>query len=409
MSAGNELTAGTTISPAMEAAWQRYRDGIEQLRQRIFSTEMLWRPEAHAAAHYFFMQAQAAAFNTCFAPKQSYPAFYEHTTFEPNIYTWTLPNPDFHYRWAFIDGRRRYRVWGTRGSTLWLDLQVMRSHWCDERPEVIGNYDPDSIKDADGRFEYILAAECPEGVDRSRWIRLDASSGNNVLLVRDTHYDWTTSVGAELHIELADGLPAGPCFLDEAEMARRLDGCLRLYDFVMDHFQPHITTLPQQGGMNRFYQSTVNTTGGSNPVAVYMLMPYLIDDDEALLIELRVPDTMYWNIHLGDVWGGTADYVQHQSCLNGAQVHVDEDGICRMLLCSRDPGIGNWLDANGCLHGLAQLRYYKTREVVRPEVRRIRLDELDQHLPAGTPRVDATQRRRIVDARRAAVMRRFHF
>ncbi|MDB5968005.1 MAG: hypothetical protein JWQ90_455 [Hydrocarboniphaga sp.] len=401
-----ELTPGAAISPLMEAAWRRYLQGLEQLRQRIFATEMHWRPETHAAAHYFLMNAQASAFTTCFAPKQAYPTFYVHSTFEPNIFTWTLPNPDFHYRWAFIDGSRTYRIWGKRGSSLWLDIQVMRSHWCNDNPSVLGNYDADQVKDAEGNFEYILSAEPQPG---KNWIKLDPSSRNNVVLVRDTHYDWVNTTAAEMHIELFDQRPAGPCFLSEAEMAQRLDGCLQMFNFVMDHFQPHITTNPQRTGINVFHQSTVNTVGGSNPVAVYLLLPYLIEADEALIIDVEIPQTMYWNIHLGDVWGGTSDYVQHQSCLNGAQAQVDADGRCRLVLSVADPGVPNWLDAIHWLHGIAQFRWYKTSKVCVPTVRRLKLAELRASLPAGTPTVTAEQRKRTVSARRAAVMRRYHY
>lgn len=401
------LTAGAPVSPLMEAAWQRYHAGLERIRQRIFSTEMHWLPETHAAAHYFLMNAQASAFTTCFAPKQAYPAFYEHSTFEPNIFTWTLPNPDFQYRWAFIDGTRTYRVWGQRGNTLWLDIQINRSHWCDDEPTVYGNYNADDVADADGNFEYILSAEKP--ADGRNWIKLDASSRNNVMLIRDTHYDWLNTTGADIHIELYDGQPAGPCFLGEDEMARRLDGCVRMLDFVLDHFQPHITTNPQRTGLNRFHQSTVNTVGGSNPVAVYLLLPYLIEADEALIIDVEIPQTMYWNIHLGDVWGGTADYVQHQSSLNGAQAVVDGDGHCRMVLSSGDPGVANWLDANGCRHGIAQFRWYKTSKVNVPTVRKLKLAEVRDALPADTRTTTPEQRRATVAARRAAVMRRYHY
>lgn len=406
-SSTSQLQQGATISPAMDAAWKRYLEGLEALRQRIFATEMVWRPETHAAAHYFLMNAQASAFTTCFAPKQTYPAFYVHSTFEPNIFTWTLPNPDFHYRWAFIDGTRTYRVWGNRGNTLWLDIQVNRSHWCDDEPTVFGNYQPEGILDADGNFEYILSATDP-GPGKN-WIKLDPSSRNNVLLIRDTHYDWVNTRGADLHIELHDDLPAGPCFLPEAELERRLDGCLRLMNFVVEHFQPHITTNPQRTGINRFHQSNVNTKGGSHPVAVYLLMPYEIEADEALIIDVEIPQTMYWNIHLGDVWGGTADYVQHQSCLNGAQAHIDADGHARLVLSTQDPGVPNWLDAMGCLHGIAQFRWYKTSKVNIPDVRKIKLAELHRELPAATPRVSREERKRNIDARRAAVMRRYHY
>jgi hypothetical protein len=400
------ISQGAPISPLMDAAWQRYHAGLEALRQRIFANEMHWLPETHAAAHYFLMNAQASAFTTCFAPKQAYPAFHEHSVFEPNIFTWTLPNPDFQYRWAFIDGTRTYRMWGKRGNTLWLDIQVNRSHWCDENPTVFGNYNADDVKDADGNFEYILSAEPQPG---KNWIRLDPTSRNNVVLVRDTHYDWVNTTGAEMHIELYDELPTGPCFLTEAEMAARLDGCLRMLNFVMDHFQPHITTNPQRTGINRFHQSTVNTVGGSNPVAVYLLMPYLIDDDEALIIDVEIPQTMYWNIHLGDVWGGTSDFIQHQSCLNGAQARVDADGRCRMVLSLQDPGVANWLDANQWRHGIAQFRWYKTSKICVPEVRKVKLADLQQELPQETARVTLQQRQKTVTARRAAVMRRYHY
>jgi hypothetical protein len=52
---------------------------------------------------------------------------------------------------------------------------------------------------------------------------------------------------------------------------------------------------------------------------------------------------LYWSVVVNKFWFGATD-LHHQGSLHGFQAHVDDDGVCRMVLAHEDPGIANWLD-----------------------------------------------------------------
>src|SRR5690606_31917157 len=70
-----------------------------------------------------------------------------------------------------------------------------------------------------------------------------------------------------------------------------------------------------------------------------------LQPDEALVLETTIPNARYWSFQLYEM--GTyelIDIVEHQSSLNQKQVTVDPDGMVRVVLAHRDPGVANWLD-----------------------------------------------------------------
>ena len=69
-----------------------------------------------------------------------------------------------------------------------------------------------------------------------------------------------------------------------------------------------------------------------------------LEPDEALILEVEPPEGVYWSYSLGNPWWETIHYGRHQSSLNGHQAVVDSDGLLRVVLCGRDPGVANWLD-----------------------------------------------------------------
>ena len=112
----NDPAAAQTLADA----WRQYVDGFERLREDVFDCEFARDPAERAKAQYWLLQAQAASYNMAVAPKQAVPTLFVHTIFEPNVYNWLLPNADFKYRYAFLDGRRAYRIHGQRGTSLHL-------------------------------------------------------------------------------------------------------------------------------------------------------------------------------------------------------------------------------------------------------------------------------------------------
>jgi len=394
------------LSPAMEAAWVGYHREIEELRAQVYGSALAADPADQARAHYWFMQAQALAFNLTIAPRQSHPVFFTGTVFEPNLYTWILPNADFLYRYAFVDGARSYRITGRRGTSHFLEAQTISGFFGDPNLKLLRTYDFDRFETGpDDGFEIGVGPEPLPGCPN--WIATDPGNGNNTIIVREAFYDWTGETGAALRIEPVD--PGPMTVLDEPEMIRRLGAAARLMKFCHNTFSGGLTEQVLGAvGTNRFLLvDTSKDEHASNPSAGYVPCVYDLKAGEALLIEVDRPKARYWNIHLGDVWWQVMDFTHHHSSLNGHQVRFDGDGKARIVISAEDPGVANWLDTVGVAKGVALLRWYFTDSYPEPAARVMRLDALRGELPADTVWVSAEERARVIAERRSAIMRRY--
>lgn len=402
-----EPGAPLPVSPAMERAWRRYLAGLEQVRRKIYTSPFAADAQGQVQAHYLFHQAQALAFNSVIAPRQDYPVFHTNTLYEPLMYTWAGYVPDFFYRTAFLDGARTFRIWGKRGNTRMVLLQVSSAYWNEppERARPLGSFDLDDFKlAADGSFEIIASAERHPG----NWLPLDANSRNNVIGIRDAFYDWSNETGAEFHIEAIDDRPPRPILLDEDEFITRLEGAVRYMEFVMDNFAMTMAAgVIEKVGYHRFLAPEFPVNRGASPDATYNILVYDLKPDEALIIESEIPDPKFWNIVLADVWAQCVDYTYHQSSLNGHQARVDADGKFRVVLSARDPGVPNWIDPAGNLRGKAVVRWYFAQRKALPSARKVAFDQVRDYLPKDTPMVSVQQRKAALGARRRAVLRRY--
>jgi hypothetical protein len=390
----------------MESAWAAYHREIEELRAKIYGSALAADPADQARAHYWFMQAQALAFNLTVAPRQSHPVFFTGTVFEPNLYTWILPNADFLYRYAFVDGARQYRITGRRGTSHFLEAQTISGFFGDPDLKLLKTYDFDTFETGpDGSFEIGVGPAPLPGCPN--WIATDPGNGNNTIIVREAFYDWSGETAASLKIEPVD--PGPMTELDEPEMIRRLGAEARLMKFCHNTFSGGLTEQVLGAvGTNRFLLvDTSKDEHASNPSAGYVPCVYDLKPGEALLIEVDQPKARYWNIHLGDVWWQVTDFTHHHSSLNGFQVKFDPDGKARIVIAGEDPGVANWLDTVGVSKGVALLRWYFTDSYPAPAARVVRLDGLRTELPAETAWVTAEERAGVVAARREAVMRRY--
>jgi hypothetical protein len=127
-----------------------------------------------------------------------------------------------------------------------------------------------------------------------------------------------------------------------------------------------------------------------------------------LLIEAPHTQSVYQNIQLANIWGESQDYANKQTSLNGFQAKRDSDGIYRYVLAHKDPGVANWLDISDHPEGSVYMRWVLTDEVTpnKPKVTVLDADELLEHLPQDTPRVNAGEREQILKNRLAGYNRR---
>jgi hypothetical protein len=393
-------------SEATDAAWAAYQGQLESLRARLFASKLAAEPADRVRAQCWLMQAQAVAYNLVIAPRQDRPCFFTSTVFEPNIYTWILPNADFLYRYAFVDGAKRFRITGRRGGAHFLEAQTISGFFGDPKLKLLRTYDFDRfVMGDDGAFEIEVGperpAECPN------WIATDPASGNNTLIVREAFYDWDAEAPSSMRIAALDRL--APDQPDEADLIHRLESASRLMRFCFETFSGGLTEqVSALVGQNRFLLvDTSKDEHAANPSAGYVPAVYQLEQGQALIVTIDPPPARYWNIHLGDVWWQVTDFTNHQSSLNGHQAVRDPDGKVRIVIAAEDPGVANWLDTAGNPKGVALVRWYFAERYPEPEARLAPVDDVRAILPAETVTVTPEQRRRTIELRRDAVLRRY--
>jgi hypothetical protein len=132
---------------------------------------------------------------------------------------------------------------------------------------------------------------------------------------------------------------------------------------------------------------------------------FRLEPDEAIILECLSPDCLVWGISLCDRFFQSIEFEHRPSSLNPKQAELI-DGKLTAVISLSDPGIMNWLDPGGHCEGIIAVRYVITDQVPPVHYRKVRLTELEQHLPAGQTRVSADQRSEILRKRRLAYQQR---
>lgn len=407
---------------SLDAAWAAYHEGIASLRAELHAMPIARSAADHAAADRWLLQAQSAAHNLVLAPDPLRPHFLLHTLFEPGIYSWLLPNPDFLYRYAFVDGRGTYRIEGVRRNAHFIDLQTISGFWGDPDMKLMASYDlGELLRDAgdagtdDGgtRVDLHVGPEAP--ADGRPWIRTEPGSARNTLILREAFYDWSAEERSSLSIEATAETRAaaaqgpGAPVPDEGETIRRLGAALRMIRFCHETFSGQLTAnVVEAVGTNRFLLlDTSRDEDAANPSAGYVPVVFDLAPGECLVLDFEVPRASYWGLQAGDVWWQAAEYVDHASSLNGFEAEADPDGRVRVVLGPDEPGVANWLDTAGLTRGVALLRWYHATHHPVPEATRVPVAELASVLPETTHRITGDERQRRLAARRRAIGRRY--
>jgi hypothetical protein len=311
-----------------------------------------------------------------------------------DIITWGMECPDCVYTQAKLHGGESYRLFGNRGTARYVGLQTM-----DGIVSTANELVDELEVDADGNFEVILSRDERDG----NWMRIEGDAPT--LTVRHFFYDWDSEVQSSLCIErLGDAVerttaPASPDVL----VSRQL---VALGDFVHDNLQFFLQfggAAPANGFLPAIDRTAMGAAAENRPV----IGRWELGPDEALILEVEPPQGVYWSYSLGNPWWETIHYGRHQSSLNGHQAVVDSDGLVRVVLCGRDPGVANWLDTAGHSNGAMILRCVRTTTAPTPNARVVAFDDIASALPADTRRVTADERAAVVERRKRAVHERF--
>jgi len=383
--------------------WEDHARALVEVKEQWFASGWADTLEERHRAMYHVMSIAHTGFNVFVAPRQDYPFFSKtHAFHHPVTFTWGLCCPDFHYQFTFLDGAHSYRIRGKRGTMRWSEIHLQNGFWGDPAYRQIGIVDFDTLEmDADGNFELIVSPHEHAGNS----FRTEPSENHMLLVVRDAIYDWNRDEPATVQVEMLDAGEVPLKRIEDRHLPRRLRN---LTNFIRSSAREWICRngdVVADVGLNAFWTGKEQARGGIQH-AVYHFMVFDIAEDEALVIEADVPHGgRFWAVQLANLYYDTVDYLNNQSSLNGNQTATDADGKARFVLSLTDPGVANWLDPVGNRRGVAAWRWVHCDNVTTPRVRKVKLADLDQHLPAETATVDPDQRRATIAARGAGIRR----
>ena len=378
------------------AAWDEFCDAIRAVGKGMLASEFAQSDLERAEGYRYVMglltmRLQRLLYRS--GPEQ--PAF---NRLMDDVLKFGLDNPDgVNSKTTEIRDDLTYRLYGRDGGERYVEFVVSGEQG------TLSNHFLDQFKiSEDGTFEIAFCREPQPG----NWIPMP--EGALSLLVRQIQYDWDAEGYTEIHIEQpgAEGAPECLKVPEPAAVAAELRALAKTFVAEFGFWQDYTRAFRREGD-NVIPRDQPLAFSGHSTVRAAPKGFFVLEPDEAMLLEFDDPGGLFWSVALGDTWFRSFDPSHHQMSLNGAQARRDADGLYRMVIAHQDPGIANWLDTVGHRRGNITFRYVRTER--RPEARLTvgPLAEVLAALPAGTALVTPDERARIIARRKRAYSRRY--
>jgi hypothetical protein len=381
---------------------------VARLNQRLLDTAGLLArspllvdpPERADAFHYVLTTLHAAIDHSILQTDTTEPMF--SPVMPTHRVDWGARNPDGVYRKAYVSPERSYRIYGRVGNAKYFTFDFVGASY--DREVGYGVSVDELEADGDGNFELHLGgAERPD-----RWYPM--RPWVQAVTTREFFDDWSAAERSVLRIDCVDDdvltrteLPPRPEH-SAARVATEFDVIGDwLYEagvrFWLEEWHSEENIGSTTNRFKDFYR-----TESKRPTVCRGC--WHLEDDEALLLELPDPRARYWGIQTASVLVHTLDFAARLASINNAQARVDDDGLVRIVVSHRDPGVHNWLDTTGLRHGDLMMRVHEGSQLAPPSTKVVKLRELPDIVPEAAT-VTAEERRTQIRARREGVAHLF--
>jgi len=329
------------------------------------------------------------------------PAFPDFVRYGEPTSQWGAPNPDNAYLRAVIDPRQTYRIWADVDG---LFQAIFCQHEGDPSLEQFGVYHErhlDSFEvDEDGFLELILS---PDEHERN-WIPSHPDA--RFFTIRLYVSNWEDHTAPTFHIERIGAEGEAPAPLSAGALARGLDRAMTWVEATSTYWN-RVTHEILETATPNIAEPVRTEPGGADNIA-YGRCLWKLAEDEALILTTEVPAAKYWGFAVHTLtWAESGDFARRQTSLSADQVYLDGDGLARLVLSARDPGVPNWIDTEGREEGLLAYRWAWSETMPTPVAQRVKVDEVFDQMPDDHPVVTDEERRDQLSLRREALWNRF--
>lgn len=388
----------------LRSAWREYCAALERLGDEILSER--YPGSSRDVVDGFRHLATQAAGWTNWAVGHSdpdTPAFFRQNDL---VMRWGGPNVDQVTRRARVEPSGVYRISGRLGSCedfiLTLKDGDMHAGRYGIAHEVMGSELGYVVGDD---VEIVISAERPPDLaDDVHWTPLPPNA--TLLNIREYYWNWSPEPPAVFTIERLDRRGSTPRLLDADALSHALDEAIDLVTNSIRYWNEWVeqrraelppNTMGRPGGAD----------GGSSRVR-YSFGFFDLAPDEALVIEADPADARFRDVQLYSLgWFESLDFANRITSLNHTQSHTSSDGLVRIVVAHRDPGVPNWLDTEARPRGMVTHRWIGAD--AEPFIRAscVPFDVVRDVLPHETPSVTPDQRAAEIQARRAHVAWRY--
>ncbi|MEE9243269.1 MAG: hypothetical protein V3U55_04395, partial [Mycobacterium sp.] len=267
---------------------------------------------------------------------------------------------------------------------------------------------------------------------------LQLTSGSTLIAARNTLGDWNTEEPMELAVHRTSGPPNS--------LFAQLGGFVFLGPLVND--SPFLTSLvslipPLAIAESKLVRgplaATILLVRGANQQARYMALAttdpdtgelrapneltqpasnaeflanqlqsngyFQLADDQALVLTIEPGNSGFISVPVYNDWTITDDYWNQQTSLNSDQAVANPDGSYTMVVSIVDPLVANWISTGGLNQGLISMRFQNLDpdSMDTPGVQSVvvKLEDLEDHLPATTVYLKPAERAAQLEARKA--------
>ncbi|MEO0859730.1 MAG: hypothetical protein AAFY65_03895 [Pseudomonadota bacterium] len=396
-------------SPCAATGSQRFAHAIEHAKHIMSLAPWLQyssNPELeHAAAERQLKHQIAAALDQGFVLHD--PCFPEFSRLDKHN-QFGLVNPDNLYFLASIETPGTYVIYGKRGTSADLQIQVGAGEpGFDENltsPIPVSEVDLGALSvKRNGEFTITISdtKPCDLKVGENWLSNTKGKLRANSVLIRESLMDWDTETGGTWRIERIDAageanpLPT-PDLVDRQydRAARYLTGSTKGWIKFVEQLR---VNLPAN------HISAPRKTGQGLPGQFNSAGHIGMNEDTAVLITVEESDARYQGIQLGDLWFNALDFRRRQTSLTTKQAYQSEDGKFRFVISVKDPGFENWLDPAGASTAFVFMRWQgiphcpgeDPKAPSAPETQILTFDQLGEKLkdePRFTPQQRKAQR-----------------